>query len=107
MWSVVSIDKSVPTTPITAAEFAPDIYWRGNVWLSVNWLIYMGLRRYGYESLARELAARTLHLVAENGFWEFFHPLSGQGFGAEHQSWTALVLDMLAQERKMEGPVHF
>ena len=89
----------VPTTPTTSPHYAPDIYWRGNVWLQVNWLIYMGLRRYGYHTLARDLAARSLRLVEANGFWEFYHPVSGQGHGATSQSWSAVVLDMLGQER--------
>jgi glycogen debranching enzyme len=44
----------VPTSPTTSADFAPDIYWRGNVWLPVNWLIYMlGQTRNTPESFAR------------------------------------------------------
>ncbi len=43
----------VPTTPTDAPSFDPNTYWRGNVWASVNWLIYRGLRRYGYDDLAR------------------------------------------------------
>lgn len=91
----------IPTTPTNSADFAPDVYWRGNVWMQVNWLVYMGLKRSGYHALARDLAARSLQLVEENGFWEFFDPLTGTGGGASPQSWTALVLDMLAQERNL------
>lgn len=89
----------VPTTPTTSSAYAPDVYWRGNVWLPVNWLIYRGLRRYGYRPLARELAERSLCLVADHGFWEYYNPDTGQVQGPQNQSWSTLVLDMLGQEQ--------
>lgn len=88
----------VPTSPTGAATFAPDQYWRGNSWLVVNWMIYMGLRRYGYFDLASELALKSLQLVEGSGFWEYYHPITGRGLGAHPQSWSGLVLDMLAGE---------
>lgn len=89
----------VTTTPLDAEGFSPEGYWRGNVWLSVNWLIYAGLRRYGFVDAARQLAEKSLQLVDAAGFWEYYHPLTGQGLGAHPQSWSAIVLDMLARER--------
>jgi hypothetical protein len=94
----------VPTTPITSEHFAPELYWRGNVWLPVNWLIYVGLRRYGFHDLATDLVARSLRLIEENGFWEYYHPITGQGLGARDQSWSTLVLDLLAQEQGRDHP---
>src|SRR5690606_10863966 len=32
----------VPTSPADDATFAPELYWRGNVWPCVNWLIFQG-----------------------------------------------------------------
>jgi glycogen debranching enzyme len=85
----------VPTSPADAPNFAGDRYWRGNVWLNVNWLIWDGLRRAGHAELARELAERSLALVEANDFHEYFNPHTGQGFGSYPHSWTAIVLDML------------
>lgn len=87
----------VPTTPTGAPSFSPGRYWRGNVWPSVNWLIWQGLRRYGYTDAARALAQRTVDLVRQHGFWEYFNPLTGQGLGAQPQSWTTLAFDMLQE----------
>jgi len=86
----------VPTSPTDAETFAPELYWRGNVWPSVNWLIYQGLRRYGFHEVANELAARSMAMLAQSGFWEFYHPLTGQGLGGKNFSWAALILDMAA-----------
>jgi glycogen debranching enzyme len=90
----------VPTTPTDDAAFDPAHYWRGNVWPSVNWLVYQGLRRYGYHQQASSLAQRFASLVESSGFHEYFNPLTGEGYGPAQQSWTTLVLDMVATERR-------
>ncbi len=84
----------VPTTPQDSPVFDGDTYWRGNVWLAVNWLIWRGLLRYGEQALAQTLAERSLALVAQSGFHEYFSPISGAGHGPAQQSWSAVVLDM-------------
>jgi hypothetical protein len=60
----------------------------------VNWLIFQGLRRYGYREVAEELASRSLALLEQSGFWEYYHPLTGQGLGGGMFSWAAVMLDM-------------
>jgi glycogen debranching enzyme len=95
----------VPTTPVSHPQFDGDEYWRGNVWLPVNWLIYCGLSHYGFTAEAAFLAQRSLDLVERSGFAEFFNPLTGargSRLGVlcpERQSWSTIVLDMLGQER--------
>lgn len=88
----------VTTTPTSSPNFAPDQYWRGNVWLSVNWLIYKGLKRYGFDAEATQIAQRSLALVEKHGFYEYFNPISGTGYGPALQSWSTIILDMLALE---------
>jgi glycogen debranching enzyme len=86
----------IPNTPTDSPEFAPEDYWRGNVWPCLNWLIYQGLRRYGYHDLADELASRSFALLERSGFWEYYHPETGQGLGGHTFSWAAVMLDMIA-----------
>lgn len=70
-----------PTVPPDSPHFDAVRYWRGPIWVNTNWLL--GDRE------------RTLALVERSGCWEYFHPLTGQGLGAQDFSWTAaLVLDM-------------
>ena len=85
----------VTTSPTDDPTFDPNIYWRGNVWPCVNWLIFKGLQRYGYNDLARELAERSLRLLKQSGFWEYYHPLTGEGLGGSTFSWAAVMLDMI------------
>ena len=71
----------------------------GPTWVNMNWVIIEGLRQRGEGELAAELRQRTLALVADDGFFEYFSPLTGAGYGAPDFSWTAaLVIDLLARE---------
>ncbi len=84
----------IATTPTTDAAFDPDHYWRGNVWLNVNWLIVQGLRRYGFSETARVLTECSIQLASQFDFWEYYNPLSGQGYGSFPHSWSGLILDL-------------
>ena len=86
----------VANTPTDSPEYAPEHYWRGNVWPCLNWLIYQGLRRYGFNDIADELATRSFSLLEQSGFWEYYHPETGQGLGGKEFSWAAVILDMIA-----------
>jgi glycogen debranching enzyme len=87
----------VTTSPTDTETFAPNLYWRGNVWPCINWLIFVGLHRYGYDDLARELADRSFALLKQVGFWEYYHPITGEGLGGSGFSWAGIFLDMVAQ----------
>jgi hypothetical protein len=88
-----------PWYPTSVAKddrrFEARRYWRGPVWVSVNWLLITGLENAGYPEEVKRLEERTLKLVYENGFWEYYDPLTGQGLGCSQFSWTAAaVLDL-------------
>ena len=72
------------------------LVWRGPTWINTNWYIARGLRRHGRVDLARRIEDASAALVEKSGFREYYDPFTGEGFGAEGFSWTALVLDMLA-----------
>jgi glycogen debranching enzyme len=86
----------ITNTPTDSSDFSPADYWRGNVWPCLNWLIYQGLRRYGYDDLANELAARSFALLEKSGFWEYYHPETGEGLGGQEFSWATVILDIVA-----------
>lgn len=83
------------TTPIDDEHFLATAYWRGNVWINLNWLIWKGLQRYGFDILADELSKATVKLVVEHGLWEYYNPITGKGLGAPGQSWSGLFIDMI------------
>jgi glycogen debranching enzyme len=88
-WAVTSVSKSSPA-------FDPVRYWRGPVWINVNWFLVRGLERLGMHSEAEALRALTLQLVDRFGFSEYYHPASGRPLGSDSFSWSAaLTLDLL------------
>ncbi len=70
-------------------------YWRGPVWINAVWMIWLGLKRLGYDEQAADLAARTLRNVSRSGLREYYDPLDASGMGQEDFAWSTLVLEML------------
>jgi hypothetical protein len=69
--------------------------WRAHTWLPINYMTFAGLRRYGFVSEARELAARTHDLFAREPFREYYLSETGQGTGrADFLGWSGLALYM-------------
>lgn len=92
------------STALDEPGFDPHRYWRGPVWINMNWMLYHGLNRYGYPALAARLRSDSLELVRRYGFWEYFNPWKNlpagetNGYGANQFSWTAaLTLDWLGK----------
>jgi hypothetical protein len=87
----------VPSYDRTAPDFDTMRYWRGPIWINVNWLLRRGLLVHGLRDEAEDLRLAMLRLVHGNGHFEYFHPNTGEGLGAPTFSWTAaLSLDLLA-----------
>jgi glycogen debranching enzyme len=90
----------IPTVPTDAAWFHEEAYWTGPTWVNTNWFVVEALRAYD-DGTATALAESTLRLVDEHGFFEYFSPFSGRGYGARDFSWTAaLVLDLIAASQR-------
>lgn len=76
--------------------FDPLRYWRGPVWVHMNWLVALGLATTGLADEAATLRRTTLELVAESGFYEHYSPIDGVGAGGPAFSWpAALTLDLV------------
>ncbi len=92
-WAVTTVAKSSPA-------YAPRNYWRGPVWINVNWFFVRSLERYGMQVEAAALRDSTLELVRRSGFTEYFEPTSGAPLGSRVFSWSAsLTLDLLRDIR--------
>jgi hypothetical protein len=86
----------VPSVPINSKYFDPNNFWQGPSWVNTNWLIIQGLHDYGFHKEAQDLKRRSIKMVGDSGFYEYFSPFDGSGKGAANFSWTAaLTIDLL------------
>lgn len=83
-------------------RFNPKKYWRGPVWINLNWMLFYGLKNYDYNAISERVKQDSIDLIAKNGFYEYFdsrkemHTDGKAGYGGGDFSWSAaLLLDML------------
>jgi glycogen debranching enzyme len=89
-WAVTTVSRS-------SAAFEARRYWRGPVWININWFLVRGLERCGLSAEADELRRLSLRLVETSGFAEYYHPSTGEPLGSRDFSWSAaLTLDLAA-----------
>jgi hypothetical protein len=70
-------------------------YWRGPTWVNSAWMVWLGLRRLGYQQEAEELADGLISAVAREGLREYYDPRDGTGLGARDFAWSALVAELV------------
>ena len=98
------LDYPVPSTAATEPTFVPggdrylwiERYWRGPTWLFTTWFILRGLLRLGYEAQAAHLVDRTMALIRQSGFREYYNPITGEGMGARGFSVSTIAVECAA-----------
>ncbi|KAK7571777.1 hypothetical protein V9T40_014249 [Parthenolecanium corni] len=106
-----SLSKSSPLYMKPNTEDDPP-YWRGSVWINMNYLIVRALKHYSTvlgpyskkaESLYHELRKNVISNVYKEykrtGYvWEHYNDLTGEGEGARpFTGWTSLVVLIMAE----------
>lgn len=92
-----AVQHWVTTTAKTEPTWESRRYWRGPVWIIMNWFILEGLSRYGYDDLAEVIRKDTLDLIETAGFREYYDAQDGSGCGSSDFSWSAaLMLELSA-----------
>ncbi len=95
----------VPTTAFNSPKFDLMRYWRGPTWPITNLFIVEGLGRQRNpiaERLRQEIVEKTLHVIREQGFYEYYDPTMKQhqlsqknkddkALGFDSFSWTAAI----------------
>jgi len=90
----------IPTVAANDLSFDPQGFWRGPVWIAVNWFVFNGLLNYGFTEEADKVYLDSRRLLEKSGFREQFHPFTGDGYGAKQFTWGALVLDMMERQKQ-------
>jgi hypothetical protein len=80
--------------------------WRGPTWAPTNYMIFQGLRSYGYDAEARELATRLFNmaLLKNPVLREYYNAETGEGLGqTRFWGFTALYYGMLLESIRGYG----
>ena len=86
---------TIPNFDMGSEAFDSKNYWRGPVWININWMLSHGLKRYGYREKADMMKKDLLQLPIRFGFHEYFDSITGKGYGSSGFSWTAaLFIDL-------------
>jgi putative isomerase len=56
----------IPSVSRDDPAFADNTYWRGRIWPPLNFLVWHGLRRYGFDEQASDLAQKSVDLFRAN-----------------------------------------
>ena len=95
---------AIPSYDMCQVDFDGEFYWRGPVWVNINWYIAQGVRQYGEAELSDWIENSLIALADRYGFYEYYDPDSGRGLGEKDFSWTAaLIIDLIAQKLRSEN----
>lgn len=93
-----TLDRILDAAPYSLPSFDPEHpkfdsrrYWRGPTWAIVNYLVARGLSEYGFHQKAERIRMDTRRVIQKSGFFEYFDPLTGEGSGGNHFTWTAAI----------------
>ncbi|HXK45187.1 MAG TPA: trehalase family glycosidase, partial [bacterium] len=71
-------EMPIPSVSKDEQTFCKDM-WRGGTWLNYNFLVYMGLKKYGFDDIAEKLLIKTKKAVEKwymekGSIFEFYDP---------------------------------
>jgi putative isomerase len=91
----------LPYPVASYAKTEPDYYqgshnecnWRGPTWAPTNYMIFQGLRGYGYTAIAQDLATRLFNMAIHKNAMlrEYYNAETGEGLG-QTQFWGFTAL---------------
>jgi len=93
----------VPSLSAASDYYCPIGYWNGPVWVQWEYLLYRGLRDYGYEKEARDLSRKVMtnmihHLKKDHVFWEFYSADDLQAGWNKTYIWAGIAARFLIDE---------
>lgn len=99
---------AMPSTDPAYFSYEPQRYWRGPIWLVMNYMIAKGLSecssnmtestkstksdvQNSMKELGNRIARDSLELIKRSGYYEYFNPETGTGIGGNDFTWTAAI----------------
>jgi hypothetical protein len=97
----------VPTLSAQDPWYSPYVdyccKWNGPVWLLWDYMVYDGLKKYGYNDVAKQLAGKmmlcvTTQLSKNHNFWESFSPDNEVLNCPSNYIWDSIMAKLLIEE---------
>lgn len=93
----------IPSLSAADPYYCPIGYWNGPVWVQWNYLIFRGLKEYGYYYEAHQLSNKVLdnmihHLKKDHTFWEFYSADDYQAGWNRTYIWAGLAARFILDE---------
>jgi len=99
----------IPSISRSDPAFPDQFYWRGSIWAPTNYMVYEGLKRYGFDRASYDFAQKSYDLYMED--WrsnqrnnEQYLAWGGNGGGDPHYTWGALLPLIATEEYIDENP---
>jgi hypothetical protein len=96
-------DYVIPSISRDDPVFKDQQYWRGTIWPPTNYLVYQGLKAYGFDLVAADFARKSSELFLR--IWknyqlcpENFDSRTGEAGGQRYQSWGPLFALIALEE---------
>ena len=107
-WPVPALARSEPGYSETKLEGDLGCSWRANVWIPTNYMLYHGLKYYGYHKLATVIAKKTSELLKKSGNREYYHSEAGTGTGLDpFWGWSLLGHFFLYEDQSANDITRF
>lgn len=97
----------IPTLSAQDPWYNPNVdyccKWNGPVWMLWDYMVYDGLKRYGYKDIASKLAEKMIHctnfqLSKNHNFWESYSPDNEVLNCPSNYIWDAIIAKLLIEE---------
>jgi len=99
----------VPTLSAQDPWYSPYVdyccKWNGPVWLLWDYMVYDGLKLYGYNDLSHQLASKmidcvTVQLSKNHNYWESYSPDNEVLNCPPNYIWDAIIAKLMIEEHK-------
>lgn len=96
---------AVPSTSLDNPSFENSRYWRGPSWPITNLFLIEGLHLYGASYCAARILEKTLGMIEDFGFFEYYNPEGKEkkGIGFGKFSWSAAIYLYLSKKYSQQA----
>lgn len=88
----------VATMPQDDPRYSPGGFWRGDAWPPSTYQVAKGIKAYGYDDLAADIADKMIDNAIKNGVNERYDSQTGKGLGVEYLGMSCSLVTMMLED---------